>query len=778
METKERGLTTADAEHRRIEFGYNEVPEKKASPVKKFIHWLISPISLMLLLAAALSFYSKRAFDGYFILVLLVLNYAISAWQEHRADHAIQQLQEKLTVTVRVKRNGVWQSLPARQLVPGDIISLDVGDVVPADTRVLEADNLSLNEASITGESLPQDKGIGGQLFSGSSVTTGTCVGIVTAIGTKTTYGKTLLAVERASKRSLLEQDITSIAGFLSLASLVVVIILSVVLWTSQSASEILRLDLSLIIAGVPVSMPTVMAIIISLGVLKLSEREVIVRRMSALENLSNVTLLLTDKTGTLTENNIVVEKTIPLASFSGEELIRYAALTVHNPDKNPIEKALYLAARQLGKPIGAVDSLTPADSIRKRATAFVTIQRKAYIVAVGAPQIIAALCQKRGHQTQQLTKHLKTAAQAGYRALALAIKQSKDRQEHGLELAGLILLSDRIRPDAADAIAYLKEQGISSKIVTGDSHEITGRVAEELGIGGTIAVRSSLDRTIPITARFWQSHAGFAEVLPQDKYRLVEAAKQQAIVAVTGDGINDLPAIAAADVGIAVSNAVDALKGSADIVMLASGISFIKDALIEARKIFERLYSYSVYRISESFRLILTIGILGIAVHAYPVTPIQLLLLAFLNDLPIISLAYNHVRLSGQPSRSRSRNRFLRGLLHGTVGICSSLGLYWLLANVIHLPIASVQTAFFLKLAVSGHMLIYVAHTDEHWYHFLPSRIVIFATTGTQLLASLLALTGLFMAPISLGLIGFVWAWSFLWMQVSDIGKALIPQK
>lgn len=773
------GLSTAAAAERRQTSGYNEIPPQRVTLWSKILHWLISPITLMLLLAAGLSFYSQRQADGDFILVLVVLNFVIGYLQERKADTAIAQLQKKLVVTVKVRRDGSWQSLPARLLVPDDLVQLNVGDLVAADLELINGDNFSVNESSITGESLPQEKALGATVYSGSSVATGNALGIVRAIGGATVYGKTLLTVEKATKRSLLQTDISSIALFLSVASLVGVLILSVVLLAAHGrGNDILRLDLSLVIAGIPVSMPTVMSIIVSLGILGLSQREVIVRQMSALENLSNVTLLLTDKTGTLTENTITVEQIIPLDGFTEEEMVQYAAFTAHNPEKNPIERALVLKAQQFGHRPGSVTSFVPADSIRKRATAHLQLGRRKLIISLGAPQVIAGLCRRNSQQQKNLAGLLNDAANHGYRALALALKEPDDGQEKNLRLTGLLLLSDTIRPGAKEILDYLAMQGIDTKIVTGDSRQITNRVAHDLGLSGSVVTRSALRSRVDNLAHWWRSKAGFAEVLPEDKYHLVERAKKDSVVAVTGDGVNDLPAIAAADVGIAVSNAVDALKSSADIVMLASGISYIRDALLEARKIFERLYSYTVYRISESFRVIVTITILGIAIHSYPITPIQLLLLVFLNDLPIITLAYNHVRLTNHPAQSRSRDRFKRGLLLGTMGIGSSLGMYYLLAGVLKLPMSIVQTAFFLKLAVSGHMLIYVAHTNERWFRFLPSPAVIWATTVTQLLASLVAGIGLLMSPISLSLILFVWGWSFIWMQLTDLVKGIVPQE
>jgi H+-transporting ATPase len=339
------------------------------------------------------------------------------------------------------------------------------------------------------------------------------------------------------------------------------------------------------------------------------------------------------------------------------------------------------------------------------------------------------------------------------------------------MQLFGLISLSDRLRADVPDVLRFLREHGIAVKMLTGDTFEIASDVAKSLGFTGSLLRREVVDDTKQLASVF-ASAAGFAEMLPKDKLTVVLEAAKQHTVAVTGDGVNDVPAVKAADVGIAVKNAVDALRGTADIVLLSDGLGVIKDAIIEARQIFARLYHYSVFRIAESFRVIVTIAIIGLILGAYPLSPVQLILLALLNDIPVVSIAFDRVRIARAPAAINVRRRFLLSTILGITGVGNSLLMLALATAVWHLPWELIQTVFFLKLVVSGHLMIYLAHTDERWWRFLPSRSVILATLSTQLLATLFAVVGIFAAAISWQLALFVWLWAFVWMQVGEFAK------
>jgi len=772
MQESLSGLSSVEAAELLKSRGPNSIEEKKPSLLKKVWRWTANPMSVMFILAAALSLWAGHGTDALIIAALFLTNIGVGAWHEAKADSAIEKLRAKLSVVVKVKRDGLWTEAPSARIVPGDLIKLQTGDLIAADVEFLEADNVSVNESVLTGESLPKEKKKGDKGFSGSFLSTGLALARVSATGSGTFFGETLTMVDKTRRISNLERDILSISKFLAVISLAVMSIMTFVLiLADQPLIEIATLDVSMLIAGIPVALPTVMTLIISVGVIELTAKSVIIRRLSSLEDLANVNLLLSDKTGTLTENKIKVAGMIPLdGALSEKRIWSLASAVTPEIDTNPLAEAVREKIKTAGAETLSVENFIPGDSERKRATVVVGERGGKFAVALGAPQTVAGLCSMDGDLKSRYDSEVAKAGRDGYRILALAV--SADEREVSMKPAALFLLADAVRSDAKETLDFLKSYGIAVKMVTGDGRDVAAHVLSELGLQGRIAGRDEFESRAEDLKRDFASLAGFAEVTPKDKFEIVNLARKAAVsytVAVTGDGVNDVPPVKTADVGIAVSNAVDALKATADIVLTRAGIAVIKDALVESRKIFLRLYNYSVYRISESFRLIVTIAVIGVLFHTFPLTPVQIILIALLNDVPIISLAFDRVAVPRSPASINVRRRLVLSTLYGLVGIGNSLVLLWIAVAFLNAPWAVIQTLFFLKLTVSGHMLVYVAHTDRPWYSFLPSKQVIWATTVTQAVATVMAVLGIFVAPISLAYAAFVWLWSLLWMQIGE---------
>ena len=772
------GLSSAEATRVRQKVGPNVLEVKKPSAIAKFISWTITPISLMLLAAAALSFVSGKAGNAWIILALYGANFGIRLWHEGKADQAIAKLQEHLAVFTRAKRDGKWSRVAASELVPGDVVMLMVGTIVPADATIVTATNLSLNESMLTGESLPKERKSGETAYSGSFVATGNALATISATGNHTYFGKTLTSVDHSKKRSVLESDIVTISRFLSIFAIIGIIILSFFLLNHPGITllEVATLDISLLIAGIPIALPTVMSLIISIGVLNLAKKHAVVRRLSSLEDLANVNFLLSDKTGTLTENRIRIDSMLVLSAKDEKELLSFAVSATDPAENNALEDAVRTKAKEMLITRLPQRSFVPGDSERKRSTAVVTKDDTSWVITLGAPEVVETLSTFATPRIEKQFKDAVAAAAArGDRALAVSVRKDTAEEKNLLPL-GILFLSDTLRSDAKETVAAMYGEGIAVKMLTGDSIAIAQEVAHELNLKGEIVPRAVFDSPDELKKEL-ETAGGFAEVLPKDKYAAVEAAKKTHIVAVTGDGVNDVPPIEAADVGIAVKNAVDALRSTADIVLLTNGISVVRDAIIEARRVFMRVYHYSVYRISESGRLIITIVLTGIIIGNYPLTPVQIILLAVLNDFPIVSLAFDHVHTAHVPAKIDVWRRFFLGTTYGITGVINSMTMLYVVIAFFHIPWGQVQTLFFLQLVVSGNLLIYIAHTEARWFRYLPSWQVVASISSTQVLATLWAFFGIFTTATPLWLIAFVWVWSLFWMQSSELGKMLVAR-
>jgi H+-transporting ATPase len=772
------GLSQAEAQKRLTQYGPNEIEEKKTNPFLKFLTYFWGPIPWMIEAAVILSAIAQHWPDFAIILLLLLANAVVGFWEEHQAGNAIAALKAKLAIKARVKRDGKWTTPEARELVPGDVIRVRLGDIVPADARLLAGDPVEVDQSALTGESLPATRKSGEAMFSGSIIRQGEIDAMVYATGEDTYFGKTAQLVQEAQTISHFQHAVLKIGDYLIiLAVALVVVIIGVSLFRGDPMLTTLQFALVLTVAAIPVAMPTVLSVTMAVGARLLAKKEAIVTRLAAIEELAGVDVLCSDKTGTLTQNKLTLGDPFSVNDIPAEQVILCAALASRAEDKDTIDMAVIggLKNDQALKGYQVVH-FQPFDPVHKRTEASVKgADGKEFKVTKGAPQVILELSANVGQVKPAVEKAVNEFAARGFRSLSVARAEG----EGPWQFLGVLPLFDPPREEAKATIATARQIGINVKMVTGDQMAIARETAMKLGLGTNILDASGFaDTKHHETAQLAESIEkadGFAQVFPEHKFHIVDVLQKRGhIVGMTGDGVNDAPALKKADCGIAVSGATDAARAAASIVLMTSGLSVIIDAIKESRKIFQRMNSYAIYRIAETLRVLLFMTLSILVFNFYPVTAVMIVMLALLNDGAILSIAYDNVHYKDKPESWDMRLVLGISTVLGVIGVVAAFGLFYLGERVFHLDRAHIQTLMYLKLSVAGHLTIFLTRTRGPFWSIRPARVLWVAVLGTQILATLIAVYGLFMTPLGWGWALFVWGYALAWFLVNDRVKLL----
>jgi H+-transporting ATPase len=772
------GLTQAEAQKRLAQNGPNEIEEKKTNELLKFLSYFWGPIPWMIEVAVILSAAAQHWPDFGIILLLLVANAVVGFWEEHQAGNAIAALKAKLAIKARVKRDGKWVTPAARELVPGDVIRVRLGDIIPADARLLDGDPIEVDQSALTGESLPATRKPGEAVFSGSIVRQGEIGAMVYATGAKTYFGKTAELVQEAHTVSHFQRAVLKIGNYLIiLAVALVAVIIAVAIFRGDPILTTLQFALVLTVAAIPVAMPTVLSVTMAVGARLLAKREAIVTRLSAIEELAGVDILCSDKTGTLTQNKLTLGDPFSVNNIPADQVILNAALASRADNKDTIDLAVLggLKSDQALKGYQVVH-FRPFDPVHKRTEATVKgADGTEFKVAKGAPQVILELSANAAEVKSAVDKAVNEFAARGFRSLGVARAEADGKWQ----FLGVLPLFDPPRDDAKATIATARQMGVSVKMVTGDALAIAQETAKKLGMGTNILDASGFgDSKRHETAALAESIEkadGFAQVFPEHKFHIVDVLQQGGhIVGMTGDGVNDAPALKKADCGVAVSGATDAARAAAAIVLMTPGLSVIIEAIKESRKIFQRMNSYAIYRIAETLRVLLFMTLSILIFNFYPLTAVMIVMLALLNDGAILSIAYDNVKYKDQPEAWNMRVVLGIATVLGVVGVVAAFGLFYLGERVFHLDRAHIQTLMYLKLSVAGHLTIFLTRTRGPFWSIRPARILWIAVLGTQTLATLIAVYGVFMTPLGWGWALFVWGYALIWFLVNDRVKLL----
>jgi len=772
------GLTGAEAAKRLTQYGLNEIAEKAENPFLKFLSYFWGPIPWMIEAAVILSAVVRHWLDFAVIAVLLCTNAVVGFWEEHQAGNAIAALKSQLAVNARVRRDGKWCNPKVAELVPGDVVRMRLGDIVPADARLLAGDPIEVDQSALTGESLPVTRKPGEAVFSGSIIRQGEPDAMVYATGTKTYFGKTAALVEQAHTVSHFQKAVLKIGNYLIvLAVALVVLIVAVGIFRHDAILETVEFALVLLVAAIPVAMPTVLSVTMAVGARLLSKKQAIVTRLSSIEELAGVDILCSDKTGTLTENKLTLGDPFCLSGVPGDKVILYGALASRAEDKDTIDLAVIGGVKDTAA-LKAYQVLhfQPFDPVHKRTEATVKgTDGKQFQIAKGAPQVILEMSSNADEAKAAVEKAVNAFAARGFRSLGVAKADEKDHWQ----ILGVLPMFDPPRPTAKATLASAKEMGVSVKMVTGDQLAIAKETARTLGLGTNILDAAGLGdakrHETDETATAIEKADGFAQVFPEHKYHIVDVLQQRGhIVGMTGDGVNDAPALKKADCGIAVSGATDAARAAASIVLMTPGLTVIVDAIKESRRIIQRMNSYAVYRIAETLRVLFFMTLAILVFNFYPLTAVMIVMLALLNDAAILSIAYDNVIYKKQPETWNMHLVLGVSTVLGVIGVVSAFGLFYLGERVFHLDHAHIQTLMYLKLSIAGHLTIFLTRTRGPFWSIRPARVLWIAVLGTQTFATFIAVYGLFMTPLGWGWALFVWGYALAWFLVNDRVKLL----
>ena len=772
------GLSEAEAQKRLTQYGPNEIEEKKTNPFLKFLTYFWGPIPWMIEAAVILSAVARHWPDFGIILLLLLANAVVGFWEEREAGNAIAALKAKLAIKARVKRDGKWITPPARELVPGDVIRVRLGDIVPADARLLAGDEVEVDQSALTGESLPATRKPGEAVFSGSIIRQGEIGALVYATGADTYFGKTAQLVQEAHTVSHFQKAVLKIGNYLIiLAVTLVAVIIAFAIFRGDAILTTFQFALVLTVAAIPVAMPTVLSVTMAVGARLLAKKQAIVSKLVAIEELAGVDMLCADKTGTLTQNKLTLGDPFSLNDVPADQVILNGALASRADNNDTIDLAVLGGLKDKEALQGyQVVHFQPFDPVHKRTEATVKDKDgKEFKVTKGAPQVILELSANAGQVKPAVDKAVNEFAARGFRSLGVARAEGDGQWQ----LLGVLPLFDPPREDAKATIATARQMGVKIKMVTGDALAIAQETAKKLGMGTNILDAGGLGdvkhEENTQVAESIEKADGFAQVFPEHKFHIVDVLQKLGhIVGMTGDGVNDAPALKKADCGIAVSGATDAARAAAAIVLMTPGLSVIIDAIKESRKIFQRMNSYAIYRIAETLRVLLFMTVAILVFNFYPLTAVMIVMLALLNDGAILSIAYDNVHYKDQPEVWNMRMVLGVATVLGVLGPVAAFGLFYLGDRVYHLDHKHLQPMMYLMLSVAGHMTIFLTRTRGPFWSIRPARILWMATLGTQILATFIAVYGLLMPPLGWGWAGVVWGYALIWALLSDRVKLL----
>ncbi len=737
------GLSDEEVKQRQSTYGLNEVLEKKQSGILLFLKNFWGLTAIMLELTIIISFLLSKFMDAYLISGLMLFNAFIGYIQENKASKTVEALKKSLQVVVRALRNGKWTNINGNQLVPGDVIRIRTGDFITADAKIIDG-TVHADQSALTGESMLIGKKESHMLFSGSVIKNGECTAVVTSTGTKTFFGKTAQLVQTAKHKLHMEEVVASVVKILFLIVIIFVgITTAVSLFRGESFLSILPLLLILLVSAVPVALPAMFTVSMASGAKKLADKGILVSRLSATEDAATLTTLCIDKTGTITQNKLTIKEIVPLDNFKSKDVLLYGVLASVEANNDPIDLAFFqkVAEEKIDASNYKQISFTPFSAEIKRTEAVVQKDNVNLKVLKGAFNTIKNLCEV---ENPNLDQTVNSWAEKGFKTIAVAIEKDGKTQ-----FVGIVALFDPPLPDSAQMISEIKNLGVKVKMLTGDALPIAKEIAKQVGVGDDVASASLLRNDNADNHSIIISHSGFAEVLPEDKFTIVKNLQQhKEIIGMTGDGVNDAPALKQAEVGIAVNSATDVAKQAASVILLKSGLESIINLISVGRTIHHRITNWVISKISKTLFTVLFVCASYLITGQFIVNAFDMVMLLFIIDFVSLALSTDNVSWSKKPETWNTKPLIKRGFLLGILLIIEAM--LWLFAVKDYFKLTDInqlQSFGFAVLFFASVFNLIIIRTDGHFYK---------QTIGGILLWVLIADILLVVMLLSMGLIGF----------------------